>query len=268
MDAIAGIAPPPRIKGAIAKASAATGVDFAYLLQTAYRESSFRPDLTATTSTATGLFQFLENTWLGAIKDYGTQFGLGGLADQIIAKGRGRYDTTTPGAREQILALRQDPEWNALFAGAVTRNNAQILERALDRPATGAELYLAHFFGPRDAVAFIRLHALDPEAAAAPHFPAPAEANRAVFFANGQPRSAAEVYRVLTKLHDPAPVAIAKPEGNALSPHRLAIADARFEPRTANSGLGSVGVWSGLSHTARVQGLFAVPALSTGAEAD
>ncbi|HLV85239.1 MAG TPA: transglycosylase SLT domain-containing protein [Devosia sp.] len=40
------------------------GVDFDYLLQTAMRESSLNPQAKAQTSSAVGLFQFLESTWL------------------------------------------------------------------------------------------------------------------------------------------------------------------------------------------------------------
>ena len=46
-----------------------SGVDFDYLLQTAMRESSLNPTAKAQTSSATGLFQFLESTWLQVMKD-------------------------------------------------------------------------------------------------------------------------------------------------------------------------------------------------------
>ncbi|MFZ1990358.1 MAG: transglycosylase SLT domain-containing protein, partial [Alphaproteobacteria bacterium] len=57
---------------ALAKASRATGVDFSYLLNTAKRESSLNPDAKSKTSSATGLFQFVEQTWLQALKAHGT----------------------------------------------------------------------------------------------------------------------------------------------------------------------------------------------------
>jgi len=55
--------------GAIKHASQKTGVDFDYLVNQARTESSFRPDVKASTSSATGLYQFLDQTWLGTVKN-------------------------------------------------------------------------------------------------------------------------------------------------------------------------------------------------------
>jgi soluble lytic murein transglycosylase-like protein len=55
---------PPQVREAIAQASDKTGVDFAFLLATAKRESSLNPKARAKTSSAKGLFQFLDQTWL------------------------------------------------------------------------------------------------------------------------------------------------------------------------------------------------------------
>ena len=71
------------ISGAIQNASVKTGVDFSYLLKQADVESSFNATAKAKGSSATGLFQFIESTWLSMVKKYGDKYGLGTMADKI-----------------------------------------------------------------------------------------------------------------------------------------------------------------------------------------
>src|SRR6266851_2874034 len=64
--AAAGIDPSrARIAGAIKQAADTTGTSFEYLLATAKLESNFNPAAGASTSSAHGLYQFIEQTWLG-----------------------------------------------------------------------------------------------------------------------------------------------------------------------------------------------------------
>ena len=58
----------PQITGAIRQASQSTGISFEYLLTTAKMESDFNPTAGASTSSAHGLFQFIDQTWLGTMK--------------------------------------------------------------------------------------------------------------------------------------------------------------------------------------------------------
>src|SRR5688572_21714198 len=60
-----------QVMSAIRTASAATGADFDYLVKTAQRESNFDPSAKAPTSSATGLFQFTEGTWMEVLERYG-----------------------------------------------------------------------------------------------------------------------------------------------------------------------------------------------------
>src|ERR1043166_7651829 len=77
------------IIGAIQLASARTGVDFAYLLNKADQESGLNPAAKAGTSSATGLFQFVKDTWLHVIKEHGAKYGLAAEANAIsIQDGR------------------------------------------------------------------------------------------------------------------------------------------------------------------------------------
>ena len=58
---------PTRVKiaGSIKQAASTTGASFEYLLTTAKMESNFNPKAAASTSSARGLFQFIDQTWLG-----------------------------------------------------------------------------------------------------------------------------------------------------------------------------------------------------------
>ena len=60
-----------RVQNAIASASASTGVDFQYLYKQAGIESGYNANAQASTSSASGLYQFTNQTWLGVIKAHG-----------------------------------------------------------------------------------------------------------------------------------------------------------------------------------------------------
>ena len=113
------------------KASRLTGTSFQYLLATARVESNLNPSAAAKTSSAGGLFQFIEQTWLGTLKDAGPSLGYGRYADAISQTRSGRFVVSDPQLRAQIMALRQDPTANALMAGAFTQTNAAALSQKL-----------------------------------------------------------------------------------------------------------------------------------------
>src|SRR6185312_16924251 len=95
---------------AVKQASAVTGSDFHYLLGTAMRESHLQPQAKAGASSASGLFQFTEQTWLGMVKEHGPQFGLNSYAAAITKDENGRYRVNDLADRQAILALRNDPK--------------------------------------------------------------------------------------------------------------------------------------------------------------
>ena len=67
----------------IQQASANTGVDFSYLMAQAAKESGFNPEAKAKTSSASGLYQFVEQTWLSVVRKHGAEYGLGDMASKI-----------------------------------------------------------------------------------------------------------------------------------------------------------------------------------------
>jgi hypothetical protein len=193
------------VAGAIRQAASATGTSFNYLLATAQVESGLNPQAGASTTSARGLFQFIEQTWLATMKESGPGLGYGRYADAITKTSSGRYMVQDPAMRGQILKLRNDPTVNAVMAGAFTKTNAAALTDRLGRAPSEGELYLAHFLGAGGAGQLISLSASQPGASAANFFPGAARANPTIFFdQKGNPRTLSQVTRVLTGRFDVA----------------------------------------------------------------
>ena len=183
------------VMAALRAASSKTGLDFDYLLHTAMRESSLNTEAKSKTSTASGLFQFIDQTWLGLVKRYGERYGLGSYANSIQQGTDGRYAVASAGTKSAILALRQDPEVSALMAGEAAKQTKQSLECALGREVCGGELYAAHVFGSSGARHLIELKERNPEGRADIAFPQAAKANKSAFYhADGTAKTVGELY--------------------------------------------------------------------------
>lgn len=190
------------VVNAIREGAEKTGAGFDYLLKTAQRESALDPDVKAKTSSATGLFQFIEQTWLAMVKQEGPKQGLGNLASAISTDESGRLSVPDAAMRDKILQLRNDPQVAAVMAGALTQKNRDQLATSLGRQPQAGELYMAHVLGARGASDLIRTATSDPSRTAATDFPEAAAANRGIFFdKSGRARSAQEVYGVLAASH-------------------------------------------------------------------
>lgn len=183
-----------RVQTAIAAASSKTGIDFSYLLGQAKLESGLQANAKASTSSASGLYQFIERSWLSVVKQHGAEHGLGWAANAITTV-HGRPSVADPAMRQAILALRNNPDAASLMAAEHASDNKTALENTLGRTATGTDLYMAHFLGLGGAKKFLGALQSSPGQSAAALFPSAAGANRNVFYAsNGQPRSLSEVY--------------------------------------------------------------------------
>jgi len=174
------------VRGAIARAAAATGVDFNYLLAQARLESGLDPSARATTSSAAGLYQFTGSTWLAMLDKHGAAYGVPGT-DALGGQA----------SRTQLLALRSDPELSAMMAGEMAGDNRNYLTGLLGREPDGSELYLAHFLGQDGAGKFLGALAANPGQSAAALLPKAASANRAIFFGAAGARSVGEVMELL-----------------------------------------------------------------------
>lgn len=98
-------------------------------------ESGGDPNAKNRRSSATGLGQFLDETWLDMIRAYRPD----------LAEGR---------TQAEILELRRDPKIAREIIARFTERNAEML-RKRDLPVTPGTLYLAHFAGGAGAVAIL-----------------------------------------------------------------------------------------------------------------
>jgi hypothetical protein len=201
-----------RVQNAIATASQRTGVAFSYLYSQAKVESSLNPDAKAATSSATGLYQFVEQSWLGTVAKHGAEQGLGEEAAAISRGSDGRYHVADPDARAAILALRRNPEASAAMAAAFASDNRALLEQRLGHPVESVDLYLAHFLGAAGAGRFLQAAEANPDASGAALFPAAAGANHAVFYdPSGAPRSLSDIRQRFGSKFESAPVVVPPP---------------------------------------------------------
>ncbi len=181
----------------IHKASAKTGVNFAYLMEQAAAESSFDPEAQAKTSSAAGLYQFIERTWMNLVRDHGEEYGMGDYAKAIDDKGR----VSDPALRKEILDLRFDPEKASAMAAELAAENKAFMERHIEGEIGSTELYFAHFMGAGKATAFLEAREENPLSYGADLFPKEARANRNVFYdaKTQKPKTLEEIYAFFDK---------------------------------------------------------------------
>lgn len=94
-------------------------------------ESGGKSDAKNPRSSATGLGQFIDSTWIRMISSY-------------------RPELMSSLSRAQVLALRTDPTISREMLGNLARENEDYL-KSRGHPITAAHLYLAHFLGPGGA---------------------------------------------------------------------------------------------------------------------
>jgi len=208
-----------RVLGAVREASARTGADFAYMMAKAARESGFDADVRASTSSATGLYQFIDQTWLGMVKKHGAKHGLAQYADKIVERPDGSFTVKDDDVRRKILELRTDPRLNALMAGEYANDNKAHLEATVGGEIGPTELYLAHFLGAGGAERFLKEMRVNPNRPADDLFAAAARSNRGVFYADGRARSLREIYdNFSTKVRQDMALAGEIPENGVSGP--------------------------------------------------
>jgi len=216
------------VRGAIGRAAQRVGVDFSYLLNQAKSESGLNPNAQAQSSSAGGLFQFIDQSWLGAVKMYGAKHGLSWAADAISRRGDGSWKVDRS-VRDQVMALKSDPETSALMAAEFASDNAEGLQASLGRAPRAADLYFAHFLGLEGATKFLKAADMRPDMSAAALFPREARSKRTIFYDNGgNARSLSQVYALMAKKIDDNGSAVSPvPATNTLSQDRMRLAYAR-----------------------------------------
>ena len=246
----------PQVRAAIRNAAQATDTDFDYLLAQARVESALDPAARAGSSSAAGLFQFTNQTWLETVQEHGAEHGLEWASEAITTSG-GRARVVDQAMRQAVMDLRFDPSAASLMAGEFAGDNADYLSGSLGRAPDNTELYLAHFLGAEGARRFITAHDADPSASAADLFPDAAAANRGVFYSNGAPRSLGEVREYFTDKLDVEtqgqPGLYAPSSGNSWPPSVASAPQPAPRPSMAEvlrTSLGPIGAAEG-THVAR-----------------
>jgi transglycosylase-like protein with SLT domain len=181
-----GLAAGERVRRAIGNAAERVGVARDYLVAVAALESSFDAGAKAPGTTAAGLYQFTEDTWLRAVKVFGPRHGLGAAAAEITVDAQGRVAMPLGPARAALMRRRYEPEIAALMAAELARDNERRLAHVLGRPVTPAETYIGHFLGLPQAARLIVAAARTPHLAAARLMPAAAQRNPDIFGAPGE----------------------------------------------------------------------------------
>jgi hypothetical protein len=145
--------------------------NFDYLDNIKMAESGGDPSAQNPNSTASGLYQFTDQTWKDTVAKYGAEDGV--TAD-----------------------MKNNPEAQEKMVRRLAADNANILTRQLDKEPSVGDMYAAHFLGANDAVKLIKWQGS--RQIAANLFPKAAQANKSIFYDRGRPRTVEEVYQTLS----------------------------------------------------------------------
>lgn len=160
------------VDNAIQSSANTLGVPVSFMNAMATQESSKNPYAMAPTSSAKGLFQFIDSTWDDMVNRYGKKHGI------------------TP-----ENADRFDPKQNAILGAEFTAQNKRTLENAGFKDINDTDLYMAHFMGAGGAKKFLKALRGSPKEDASKMFPKEAKANPWVF----KGRTVEDVYKFLGK---------------------------------------------------------------------
>lgn len=247
----------------IRQASQTTSTDFGLLMAQAQRESGFRADAKSSSSTAAGLFQFVDSTWLDMVHRFGGKYGVGDLAQQITQTSNGKLTVANSSTRQKILDLRSNPTLSAELAAEYAKQNQAELQQSLGRPLSRGDLYMAHFLGAGGAAEFLK--ALDTKGGtiAAKLLPDAAAANPSIFYdASGRAKTVGEIYTAVAgKIEKDADAFGGSPPATASS--SFAIAQAQSDPSGLGmSSLGRSVDWSGVKLSAPMLQMLNIVALA------
>jgi transglycosylase-like protein with SLT domain len=256
----------PTVLRSIRQASQSTSTDFGLLMAQAARESGFRTDAKSASSSAAGLFQFVDSTWLDMVHRFGDKYGVGDLAQQISQTSSGKLVVANPSARAKILDLRRDPALSADLAAEYAKQNQTEIEQAIGRPLSRGDLYMAHFLGAGGATEFLK--ALDAQGGtvAAKLLPDAAAANPSIFYdTSGRAKTVGEIYQtVAAKIEkDATAFGGAAPTTTPSVMSLAAMAETLSDPSgPATSSLGRTVDWSGVKLSAPMLQMLDVVALA------
>lgn len=189
----------PDVIKTIYKASLRTGVDFELLVLKARMESDFGQFNVAAGSSARGLFQYIEPTWLTLMHRYGAEMGYPHYAEAIKFS-RGLPYVKNKYLKAEILALRHDQDASTLIKAYQVQEETDVI-RGLKRGqrVTAADHYISHMLGLSLARELYDLRARNSVFALAlldrADMREAAKLNRAFFYDGKTPLAAVDVYK-------------------------------------------------------------------------
>lgn len=183
-----------RLVETVIRAAQRADYDPTMLMAIADKESSLRATARAGTSSATGLFQFIEKTWLQTVRMFGAKHGL--AREAALIEGPDDQPTIAdPDERARVLALRERPYLAAVMAAEMLKRDGGKVADNVGRPLSAGETYLIHFLGTRDANLFMSRLTETPQVSAAATLPKPAKANKPIFYEGGKAKAVADVHK-------------------------------------------------------------------------
>ena len=177
------------IAGEILRAAKDTQFPADTLFAIAEKESSFDINNRPPKGSALGLMQFLDQTWLEAVKKYGEEFGLGDEAETILTRPDGEREhhyVEDEAEEDRILELRRDPYLSAVLAAKNLLAAKERIEARLETAMDERDLYLPHFLGANGAAKLLSNAEEKPDAKASKFFPKAARFNGSMFKAKGK----------------------------------------------------------------------------------
>lgn len=143
---------------AVALAARVTAAPEGYLRALAGQEGLDDEDARNPRSSATGLMQFTEATWIAMLGQHGRRYGLPDrLANAIQPARGGGFRIVDRAARDEIMRLRNSGEWSAIMGGHLFHEEAEVMQRVRGRPVQVNEVYLGHFMGGDIAGRWMRM---------------------------------------------------------------------------------------------------------------
>jgi hypothetical protein len=181
------------------RAAAGSRTPFSTLVAIASAESGFDADARVRRSSASGAFQFTEQTWLQLVKRHGASQGRADLAAAITIGDDG-VASVAPENRAAVLDARRDVKLSSAIAAKLCDENRATLARKLGRAPAETEVRMAYFLGAGGAARLIQAAETTPQASVKSLLSPRAYANhKSMFVAGGKPLSAGEVVANLTQ---------------------------------------------------------------------
>ncbi len=214
---------PADVLHALSVAQQTSAIDPHLLVGIAATESGFNTHARNRHSSAQGLLQFTNATWLTVVRDFGARHGLAQYAAAIDTDRDGRLTVRKSRLRRAILALRDDPVLETVMTAERLERERRGLEARLGHRAEAADLYFLHLLGPSGASHFLKVMAAHPDASSLATVGSVGAPNAGLFIRNGRPLSVAAAYASLQHVLNQQ----ASRFDGVLQPKTVTIADAR-----------------------------------------